>query len=72
MKFEVKDIWSWRNLRLLKIEDDEINKRLRKSLKKETGEKEDKEEVQNLFEDAAQRRRHIQEVYIGYLSYQRK
>ena len=24
MKFEVKDIWSWRNLRLLKIEDDEI------------------------------------------------
>ena len=41
-------------------------------LKKVTGEKEDKEEVQNLFEDAAQRRRHIQEVYIGYLSYQRK
>ena len=49
-----------------------LTKDFEESLKKETGEKEDKEEVQNLFEDAAQRRRHIQEVYIGYLSYQRK
>ena len=24
MKFEIKDIWNWRNLRVLKIEDDEI------------------------------------------------
>ena len=39
-----------------------IDRRLRKSLKKKTGEKEAGEEVHNLLEDAAKRRRPISQI----------